>query len=292
MLFLRYNFQAMIQLEPTFRKEKKYYVTGMATMKNMLHRPLNLADSSAVFICRSGQAVVNIYFKNYLFRKDDILILSLDMIAIFLRVSEDFSVFYCMMSQPFESEVSYNLPITFFDLLYLYPVLQTNPEQARTLSAWQEQVEWFEKENIHPHSRTIMRNYLESLYLTIHYELQKIEDNPERVLVGSGEKILQEFFYLVAKYASKHRNVAYYAGELCITPYYLSTITIKYMKESPKEIIDAYVILELKKLAETTSLPVKMIAEQLNFEDTSYMGRFFRRHTGMSLTEYRKNHSI
>ena len=150
MLFLRYNFQAMIQLEPTFRKEKKYYVTGMATMKNMLHRPLNLADSSVVFICRSGQAVVNIYFKNYLFRKDDILILSLDMIAIFLRVSEDFSVFYCMMSQPFESEVSYNLPITFFDLLYLYPVLQTNPEQARTLSAWQEQVEWFEKENIHP----------------------------------------------------------------------------------------------------------------------------------------------
>lgn len=286
------HFEIMIQLEPAFRKEKKHYATGVTAMKNLLHRPLNLAGSGVVMICRSGWAVVNIYFKNYLFRKGDILILTSDMIAAFSRGSADFSTFYCMMSEPFNDEVCYNLPISFYDFIYFYPVLKTSAKQVEALWAWQEQVEWIKKENIHTHSRTIMKNYLESLFLTINHELQKIEESPERVSMASYEIILRKFFQLVTKHVYKHRSVAFYADKLCITPYYLSAITTKHMKATPKEIIDEYVILEMKKLVGTSGIPVKMIAEQLNFEDTSYMGRFFRRHTGMSLTEYRKNHSI
>lgn len=60
------------------------------------------------------------------------------------------------------------------------------------------------------------------------------------------------------------------------------------MNDTPKGLIERQVILEMKMLLETTDMSVKEIAGCLNFEDGSYMCRFFKRHTGISLTEYRK----
>ena len=56
------------------------------------------------------------------------------------------------------------------------------------------------------------------------------------------------------------------------------------MNDTPKGLIERQVILEMKMLLETTDMSVKEIAEYLNFEDGSYMCRFFKRHTGISLT--------
>lgn len=72
-----------------------------------------------------------------------------------------------------------------------------------------------------------------------------------------------------------------------ITPYYLSSITARYTRQSPKQIIDDQIMLEIKTLLNTTSLPLKEIAAVMHFPDTSYMCRYFRRKTGMSFKEYR-----
>ncbi|WP_347239665.1 helix-turn-helix domain-containing protein [Providencia rettgeri] len=36
------------------------------------------------------------------------------------------------------------------------------------------------------------------------------------------------------------------------------------------------------------NLSIKQIADELNFEDTSYLCRYFKRHTGMTLTGFKK----
>lgn len=51
--------------------------------------------------------------------------------------------------------------------------------------------------------------------------------------------------------------------------------------------IDRQIIMEMKHILTTTDLSIKEIANQFHFETSSYMGRYFRRHTGMSPTEYR-----
>lgn len=57
------------------------------------------------------------------------------------------------------------------------------------------------------------------------------------------------------------------------------------------QILEGQVVLETKKWLTTSSLSVKEMADRLNFGDASYMNRFFKRHTGLSLTEYRGRHS-
>ncbi|MCR6506441.1 helix-turn-helix domain-containing protein [Bacteroides sp. KH365_2] len=57
---------------------------------------------------------------------------------------------------------------------------------------------------------------------------------------------------------------------------------------SPKEIIDRQIVMEIKRMLISTDLSAKEIADRFHFDSTSYMGRYFRRHTGMTPTEFRE----
>ena len=92
---------------------------------------------------------------------------------------------------------------------------------------------------------------------------------------------------MVHEYCSQEREVAFYADKLCISTRYLSTIVRSVARSSAKEFIDRAVILEIKMMLQSTDLSVQEIAYRLRFPDQSYLGRFFKKHTGESPTEYR-----
>ncbi|MCD8179304.1 MAG: helix-turn-helix domain-containing protein [Tannerellaceae bacterium] len=82
--------------------------------------------------------------------------------------------------------------------------------------------------------------------------------------------------------------MAFYADRLCITPRYLSFISRQVTRtKSAKDLINNHIILEIKVLLESTQLPVQEIAHRLNFPDQSYLGRYFKRYTGQSPSQYR-----
>ena len=60
--------------------------------------------------------------------------------------------------------------------------------------------------------------------------------------------------------------------------------------KSAKDWIVEYIILEIKALLKNTSLNIQEIAIRTNFANQSSLGRFFRKHTGMSLSQYRMSH--
>ena len=57
---------------------------------------------------------------------------------------------------------------------------------------------------------------------------------------------------------------------------------------SPKEMIDRQIVTEMKQMLVFTALSAKEIADRFHFDGTSYMGRYFRKHTGMIPTEFRE----
>lgn len=102
------------------------------------------------------------------------------------------------------------------------------------------------------------------------------------------QTLYAEFSKLIWANYSKHYDVRFYADKLCITPYYLSRITNEITGESAKKIIDYYLTIEIKMLLETTDLSIKEIAEKFNFEEPSYLCRYFKRQTGISPLDYRR----
>ena len=116
-----------------------------------------------------------------------------------------------------------------------------------------------------------------------------IQDRLDRHAGFSNTQLIaHRFMRMVKAEAKEHHDVAYYAGRLNISQRYLNkTITRHTFGRTPKQIIDAHLVAEIKERLMDATLSVTQIARGLNFPDQSYLSRFFRRHTGQSPLHYR-----
>ena len=110
------------------------------------------------------------------------------------------------------------------------------------------------------------------------------------VLHDKAEELANKFFSLIMKHFKENKDVAFYADKLCITSKYLTMVIKETSGKSAKDWIVEYIILEIKALLKNTSLNIQEIAIRTNFANQSSLGRFFRKHTGMSLSQYRMSH--
>ena len=101
-------------------------------------------------------------------------------------------------------------------------------------------------------------------------------------------QMYERFITLVSEYHNRERGMAFYADKMCITPKYLSKIVKQASGRSGPDWIDSFVILEAKNLLKYTSKPIKEIVWQLHFPNPSVFNKFFRKHTGLTPSAYRK----
>lgn len=100
-------------------------------------------------------------------------------------------------------------------------------------------------------------------------------------------ELFRAFVELVHKHAAAHNDVRFYADRLAITPRYLSQVCRK-KKTSPMTIIEGHLLFAAKEMLHHTDDAILDIAMRLNFSDQSVFARFFRRHTGMTPSQWRK----
>lgn len=105
--------------------------------------------------------------------------------------------------------------------------------------------------------------------------------------ISRKENLVMNFTALIVAHFKKERGLQFYASELNITAKYL-TETIKEMTgKTAGEIVESFVIQEAKMLLNNPELSIAEIAEELNFSDQSFFGKFFKRCTGFSPKNYR-----
>ena len=102
------------------------------------------------------------------------------------------------------------------------------------------------------------------------------------------ESITDRYFELVKQHYRSHRDVAYYADILCITSKYLSQSVREATGKPALQLIDEFVISESKALLRSTDNSIEQIAEAMGFHSQSLFGKYFKRVTGISPREYRK----
>lgn len=75
----------------------------------------------------------------------------------------------------------------------------------------------------------------------------------------------------------KHRTVAYYAQELCVTPKHLHKISTQVSGRTPSYWIRQFTMMEIKHLLMHGKLTAKEVASKLNFDNTSHFSRYLSR---------------
>lgn len=103
-----------------------------------------------------------------------------------------------------------------------------------------------------------------------------------------GKKVLYSFLSLVNEYAKTERSVSFYADRLSITPNWLSNVIKATSGKTVMDWIRMAVIQKAKLALAYSDSPVYAIADELNFASEAIFSRYFKRETGLTPVEFRK----
>jgi AraC family transcriptional activator of pobA len=100
---------------------------------------------------------------------------------------------------------------------------------------------------------------------------------------------LATFFTILERDHATTRSVAHYARASGVSVRRLAELVVAETGRSTKQVIDERVILEHKRLLAYTALSVKELADRTGFDEPTNLVKFFRRHTGQTPLEFRRN---
>jgi AraC-like DNA-binding protein/mannose-6-phosphate isomerase-like protein (cupin superfamily) len=131
------------------------------------------------------------------------------------------------------------------------------------------------------------------LQLFIHVDRIVTAGRPESDPVAKPSRlILKNFRKLVEENFMKLKLPKEYAALLYVTPNYLNSLCQDVLGISAGEVIRERVILEAKRLLVNAALSITEIAYRLNFQDNSYFSKFFKKQTGITPEDFRKQYHI
>ena len=249
------------------------------------------STSGVMIFCRKGRATIQADdFEGVVRRNTSLFILPGTMLSLRNR-SEEFEVDFFTFSQHLFAEVSYRLDVELLVNLKRHPMIQFDAATAPLIAAWFRLLysSYIDREN--RFRTTIIRNRLQIVLLESCDRLTREKGSyiPKQSDVTNRQsELFNRFAQLVNQYATEEREVAFYAEKLCISTRYLSTIVQRVTHHSAKELIDHVVMMEIRHLLLSTDLSVQEIAYRMHFPDQSYLGRYFRKHTGVSPTAFRQ----
>ena len=103
-------------------------------------------------------------------------------------------------------------------------------------------------------------------------------------------RLADKFMHLVEQSDGRIRRVEDFASELNVTPKYLSTLLKETMNRRPSVIIQLFTMKAIERRLRFTDMTMQEIANDLNFPNASFFGKYVKEHLGMTPLEYRKKY--
>lgn len=266
--------------------QSEFLITELQ-MNNLSKTPVKI-KGGAICICIKGEARLIADTSTYNIRKGSEMLFFPDMTILFEECSRNFTLSMFIFSQQIFNHALVKFDPLFFHTVYTVPVYQHhNGEEEVTLDYFK--ILHKIKADSRNRFRTIIAiNLLRSKMLDIYDKISRSKSKGERIIESRKEELYSRFMTLLAENSRTNRDVGFYARKLCITTRYLAEITGAMSDKTPKQEIDSCIIQEIKVMLTFSEMTVQQIADTFHFPDQSYLGRYFKRHTGISPANYRK----
>lgn len=144
-----------------------------------------------------------------------------------------------------------------------------------------------EIKNAGSRSGRAIRLYLELILIGLDqsYERQKLNTTWQDKRPAT---LAARFVKLVAQHFLTTHSIGKYAKMLSISAKYLGRTVKEETGKAPSDFINETLTMEIKRLLRYTELRISEIAHQLKFNDPSHLARFFKKHSGRTPKQFRK----
>ncbi len=273
--------------EHIFSKENQFIFKD--TDLSMLHGRPFVSHGVAVMLCTNGNATVTVDAKQYELHPDMQLIMLPDSTLSLDRAGDGFRVLFCYFSRRILDDATFRIDPEFLLHLSTSPVYRHSPTSIGFATDTLSLLSTVYADELNASRTEMATNLLRNIFLNACDKLKRKYGKTGTAEYGRKEDLFGRFINLIIGNSARHRNVEFYADRLCISKRYLAAITRQITGDTPKETIDMHVVQEIKMALAFSDLSLGQLAERFGFPDQSYMGRYFKRYTGFSLSEYRRS---
>ena len=253
---------------------------------------LSLDRHGLIVICTEGIAQFDYDGQQIRLHKDDLFLYMAHSVVTNFMSSSDFNCRQIWFSRGELWNINKYGEVSLSDLPYLkrHPIMHLTDDDVKLLD------DYFQLlcRRMRDPSPVLYSNIVRSLVSTMMLEILSMmrRQEPENTVTTDvhRQRLANEFMRLVEQSDGRIRKVEDFANQLNITPKYLSTLLKETMNRRPSEMIHFYTLKAIEHRLRYTDMTMQEIANDLNFANASFFGKYFKEHAGMTPLDFRKKY--
>ena len=257
--------------------------------KNLVEAPMQIGFLLIV-LCTEGEVTFTLGGREQHMEAGDLFISFGEQIIQEEHADRNFHAKAFLMTRQFAQNCIVGLNMMWPYLLYLMknPVLKMDSEERE----WLENCYHLIRRRLSQMSGRYTREATVSLVRAFYFEICNLLDarvQPDQSGVQNrAYAIFDQFIRLLSQHFKQERSVEWYSNEMCLTPKHLSEVVKQGSGKTAGQWITTMVIIEIKNLLKHTTLSIKEIAQDMNFPNQSFLGKYFKNVEGISPSDFRK----
>lgn len=257
-------------------------------------RPIKLG-CLLIVSCIEGHIQLDINRKTYFLQTGDILLGLPNSIISYENPSPHHKIKLAAFSTRFLQRILKVEKSTWRTVLHIHqnPVKSVNePKNETVFDIYNRLISLKIKEKPHLYHKEVIQHIFAALLCEmiglLNQNIAADSSSQEKEEFTQADQIFRNFIKLLSEDHGMHRSVAYYANELCYTPKYLSKVIKQACGRTPLELINEYTIEAIKDRLKRSNKSIKEIAEEFDFPNQSFFGKYVKTHLGMTPLNYRR----
>jgi len=244
----------------------------------------------SILIVKRGQIALKHNLSEYQVEKDSLLFILPNAVYEFGRVSADLECAGIIFNQEFLRQSGIHLsssdileafaegfqPYYYISSTEIDPLLQQIKHLQASLAT---------EESI-PFNLEIRKHS----FLTFFYQAVSIYrqyNAAYKVKLNRPQELSINFLHLLSNHFREERSVQFYADQLFVTRKHVTQTLKETLGSTARELIDRAVIMEAKILLRNPQNNIAQVAQELNFSDQFFFAKFFKKHTGLTPSQFR-----
>ncbi|WP_026714179.1 AraC family transcriptional regulator [Flavobacterium daejeonense] len=240
---------------------------------------------------KKGSGIHYVDFKGYDVFENAIFLIAKNQVHYFDETI-DYEGFLIHFNESFlvqnDSEVDFFLKYNLFNSPYQQPSCCVN-NGVELLDEYIIQIEKELNNKIEFGKEELLRTYLKAILIQIQRRKIEVDEKDNNHIINEKRIQLIKFVNLIDENYNKGFTVAEYAQLMNISTRTLSELISKNLNKTPSQMVYERIILEAKRLLLHSDLNINQIGYRLGFDDPSYFVKFFKKHSEISPSEFRKS---
>lgn len=241
------------------------------------------------FFVEQGEVYITVNDKSYILSQNNIAILSPSHLFKINEIKSGTKQRLLFINELLYGQQTFRNKLYYQLLLYKNPIVHLEQNEAKIISQSFDLIVQRLRDKNHYFQKAAIQVAIFGYLL----ELSNIIRHNEKLINSSGSKsdnTFRIFAESVMKHYKTQHNISFYANKLNMSPQNLSIVIKGITGNTASNFIYERLYHEARILLHHPEMTIQQIADELHFSDQSSFGKFFKKKSGESPTQFRRKH--